>query len=307
MNIVKFIEDFPDENSCKEHFRKVRENEGIVCKHCGNTKHYWLQDKWQWQCSSCRFRTTLRSGTMMENAKLPFRKWYLAMAFMSFSKKGISATELQKQLGHSRYESVWTMMHRIRQAMGKRDNLYHLEGMIEFDEGYFKTEISEKEKQNLKRGKGSQQQLNVAVMAESTPLEDIETGKTSKQCRYFKMKVLEGHQSEDVNQVVQGIIDEKSIVFSDQSTSYFDFAKYVEVHITEKSTKYTTANTLRWVHIAISNAKRTLLGIYHKINAKYLQLYLDEFCYKLNRRYFGEKLFDRLTIAVAGNYWYKNG
>jgi len=93
---------------------------------------------------------------MMENAKLPVRKWYLAMAFMSFSKKGISATELQKQLGHSRYESVWTMMHRIRQAMGKRDSLYNLEGMIEFDEGYFKTEISEKEKQNLKRSKGSQ-------------------------------------------------------------------------------------------------------------------------------------------------------
>lgn len=121
------------------------------------------------------------------------------------------------------------------------------------------------------------------------------------------MKVLESHQSEDIDQVVQENIDEKSIVFSDQSTSYFDLAKYVEVHITEKSTHHTTAHTLRWVHIAISNAKRTLLGIYHKINAKYLQLYLDEFCYKLNRRYFGEKLFDRLTIAVADNYWYKNG
>ena len=49
-----------------------------------------------------------------------------------------------------------------------------------------------------------------------------------------------------------------------------------------------------------------LYGIYHKIKGKYLQLYLDEFCYKLNRRYFGEKLFDRLVIAVAGNYRYDN-
>ena len=62
----------------------------------------------------------------------------------------------------------------------------------------------------------------------------------------------------------------------------------MEVHIKEKSTKYTTANTLRCLQIAISNAKYTLLGICHKINPKYLQLYLDEFCYKLNRRYFGE-------------------
>ena len=60
----------------------------------------------------------------MENAKLPFRKWYLAMAFMSFSKKGLSATELQRQLGHKRYEPIWFMMHMIRKAMGNRDALY---------------------------------------------------------------------------------------------------------------------------------------------------------------------------------------
>ena len=66
---------------------------------------------------------------------------------------------------------------------------------------------------------------------------------------------------------------------------------------------YTTKTTLQWVHIAISNAKRTLLGIFHKIKGKYLQNYLNEFCYKLNRRRFGERIFDRLTLAVAKSYW----
>lgn len=307
VNIIKFIEEFPDEHSCREHFRRVREEESLQCKRCGCTKHYWLKAKYQWQCSQCEFRTTLRSGTMMESSNLPFRKWYLAMAFMSFSKKGISATELQRQLGHKRYEPVWRMMHKIRKAMGNRDKLYQLEGMVEFDEGYFTTDTSKKDKGNLKRGRGSQRQENVAVMAESIPLEDLGSGKTSKHCRYFKMKVLESHFSEEINQVIEDSIDNKSIVFSDKSTSYIDIADYVEVHVMEKSTHETTVNTLRWVHIAISNAKRTLLGIYHKIKGKYLQLYLDEFCYKLNRRYFGERLFDRLTIAVASNYWYEKG
>ena len=307
MNIIKFIESFPNEYSCRDHFRQVREQEGIICKKCGCKKHYWLKAKWQWQCSECRFRTTLRSGTIMENHKLPIRKWYLAMAFMSFSKKGISAAELQRQLDHSRYETVWVMMHRIREAMGKRDSLYELTGMVEFDEAYFETETSEKDKQNLKRGKGSQRQQNVAVAAESTLLEDLDTGKKSKQCRYFKMKVLEGHGAGGVNGFIEENISEASIVFSDKSTSYFDIAEYVEVHVTEKSTKETTKTTLQWVHIAISNAKRTLLGIYHKIKGKYLQLYLDEFCYKLNRRFFGDRLFDRLTVAVATNYWHDNG
>jgi ISXO2-like transposase domain/Transposase zinc-ribbon domain len=306
VNIIKFIEDFPDEHSCKEHLKGIREHQGITCKNCGCSKHYWLKAKYQWQCSDCGFRTTLRSGTMFENSNLPLRKWYLAMAFMSFSKKGISAKELQRQLEHSRYRTVWSMMHRIRDAMGKRDSLYKLEDMVELDEGYFSTETSKRDKQNLKRGRGSQKKTNVVVMAESTPLEDIDTGKTSKHCRYFKMKVLENHLSDSIDKVVQENFGEKCIVFSDKSTSYVNISEYVEVHITEESTKETTVQNLPWVHIAISNAKRTLLGIYHKIKGKYLQLYLDEFCYKLNRRYFGERLFDRLAIAMADNYWYEN-
>jgi hypothetical protein len=95
-------------------------------------------------------------------------------------------------------------------------------------------------------------------------------------------------------------IHEKAVIFSDQSTSYVDFAELVEAHISEKSAKELTKTTLKWVHIAISNAKRNLLGVYHMIKGKYLQAYSDEFCYKLNRRYFGERLFDRLVIAVVG-------
>lgn len=301
MKLLNFLTQYPDEQSCKDHFRKQRENEGIKCKQCGCTKHYWLKAKYQWQCSECKFRTTLRSGTIMEHAKLPFQKWYLAMAFMSLTKKGISATELQKQMGHSRYASIWTLMHKIREAMGKRDSLYTLTGMIEMDEGYFETTTPEGTK--LKRGKGSQKQRNVAVMAESTPLEDLETGNKSKHCRYFKMQVLNSHKSDSINQLFVNSIKDSSIVFTDKSTSYIDIADYVEVHISEISNQYTTNTTLKWVHIAIANAKRTLLGIYHKIKGAYLQNYLDEFCYKLNRRYFGEKCFERLTLAIAKIYW----
>lgn len=301
MNILNFTTVFPDENSCKIHFKNQREKEGVVCKKCGCKNHYWLQNKWQWQCKTCNFRTTLRSGTVMENSNLKVRLWYLAMLFMRYSKKGISAMELQRQLNHKRYDTIWSLMHRIRNAMGNRDALYTLEGMIEFDEAYFEKATPEGIK--LKRGKGSQKQQNVAVMAESTELEDVETGKKSKHCRYFKMKVLDTHKSKEIVDAVKDNIENKSIVFSDKSTSYVDICDYVEIHSMEKSTTKTTKSTLKWVHVAISNAKRTLLGIYHKINGKCLQLYLDEFWYKLNRRYYGENLFNRLTLAVAKTYW----
>ena len=188
MNLLRFMEEFPDEGWCRSHLRKVREKQGVVCKKCSGKKHYWLKAKGQWQRADCSFRTTLRSGTVMENSKLPVKTWYIAMAFMTYSKKGISV-ELQRQLGHKRYDTVWSLMHRIRGAMGKRDGLYGLEGEIEFDEGYFETATKDSDKKKLKRGRGSQRQANIAVMAESTPLEAPDTGKKSSHCRYFKMKV----------------------------------------------------------------------------------------------------------------------
>ncbi len=73
---------------------------------------------------------------------------------------------------------------------GKRDDRYTLEGMIEMDEGYFTIEASKLAHKTQKAGRGSKTKSNVMIMAESTILEDLETGKVDRQCRYFKAKVL---------------------------------------------------------------------------------------------------------------------
>lgn len=96
-------------------------------------------------------------------------------------------------------------MHRIRNDMENRDNLYTLSEMVEFDEGDY--EIVTTENIKLKRGKGSQKQKNVAVMSESVPLEDVQTGKKNKGCRYFKMKALDTHKTNSIDQVIQENID----------------------------------------------------------------------------------------------------
>lgn len=301
MNIIQFTKEFPDDIACRSHFRASREREGVVCKKCSCTKQWWLKNKSQWKCSQCGFRTTLRSGTFMQDSNLSIYQWYLAMVFMSFSKKGISASELQRQMSIKNYDTVWSLMHRIRKAMGNRDSLYGLNDMQEVDEGFIVTATPSLVKENLKRGRGSKRVSPVAVAVESIPLEDIETGQISRQCRYFKMKQLSGLGSQEVEDFVQENLHKESVVFSDMSTSYTKFINYIDTHITVKSSNVSTRKTLQWVHIAIANLKRTLLGIYHRINEEYLQLYLDEFCYKLNRRYFKDKLFDRLVVAVIGN------
>ena len=190
------------------------------------------------------------------------------MFFFFFTKKEFSAKVVHKQLGLKRYEPVWAMVHKLRKAMGSRDARYTLEGMIEFDEAYFTVESSEIEQEKGIRGKGSVGKQNVAMIAESTPLEDIDTGKKEKHVRFFKAKVLDGHSGEEINEAIKESIDNQSIVFTDKSTSYVDISDFVELHIMEKSSKETTEETLKWVHSAISNGKRNLLGNYEKIKRK---------------------------------------
>jgi hypothetical protein len=75
----------------------------------------------------CRFRTTLRSGTVMEGRNLPY---ITAMAFLTRTKKSISALELQKKLGHKWYEPIWAMLHKLQLVMRHRDSLYELKDFL---------------------------------------------------------------------------------------------------------------------------------------------------------------------------------
>jgi hypothetical protein len=94
-------------------------------------------------------------------------------------------------------------MHKIREAMGVRDDRYKLADMLELDDGFFETSTPESTKKNLKRGRGSQKQKKVLVSVESTPLEDIKTGKKSTSCRYFKMKVSPSFEAKENDQILR--------------------------------------------------------------------------------------------------------
>jgi transposase-like protein len=186
------------------------------------------------------------------------------------------------------------MMKKIRAAMGKADDDQVLTGMIEWDDAYFSTSTPKRLRKKLKRGKGSQKKSKVTVMVESFPLEI--DGIAQRYCGQLKMKVGQSEQKTFTQQLVKSSIDKDSVVFTDQSSSYVDLKNLVNLHVSCKSTRE-SVDELKCVHIAIANAKRNLLGIYHVIKEKYLQHYLDEFCFKLNRRY-NTNLFDNLIVSL---------
>ena len=143
------------------------------------------------------------------------------------------------------------------------------------------------------------------VMTESLPTEDDTTTKKGnpRKVGHLKMFVIEDSQSETIDKQVIQYIDRPSVIDSDKLTSYTNFKTLVKEHRPQVIPKKEVSTLLPWVHIAISNAKRMLLDIFHDMNPEYLQNYLNGFCYKFSRRYFGEVFFDRLLVAAGA---YKN-
>src|SRR4051812_13209278 len=130
------------EEAAREKLEAIRWANGVVCPHCGRVDgHTKLQGKAHrrgvWKCNSgCARQFTVTVGTVMEGSHINIRHWLMAFAIMSSAKKGISALQLQRQLGLGSYRTAWHLNHRIRFAMSRNPLKGLLEGTVMVDETY---------------------------------------------------------------------------------------------------------------------------------------------------------------------------
>lgn len=308
MDIGNFFTEYATEVSCKAFFKHKKEQAGLVCSNCGSLIHYWIDKESRWKCQGCGKSMSLKTGTVMENSNLGYKVWLWGLYFMSLTKKGFSALEMQRLLGHSRYEPIWLMMQKIRISMGRRDEKYDLDGFIEMDEGFFEGHRKKEIKGPIvKPAKELDRQIKAIVAVSTTP---VVTGEHKKghpitKPGYLKINVVQSLSKIDIAYEAQKMIATTASVTTDGKTSYRILKEICENH-TEIVVKDKTKIPAKfpWVHIAISNAKKKILGLHHSVKDIYMQNYLNEFCYKFNRRYFGIHLFDRLLVATLSNPWY---
>lgn len=219
-------------------------------------EHYWNTTYNSHDCKHCHYRLTLRSGTVMESSKLPFQYWLYAIYLMTMTKKGISALELQRQLGHKRYEPIWAMMHKLRSVMGIRDEKYDFEGVVELDDAFFKTHSEDEDEEPPKRGRGSQRQSKVVVMAKVEPkVGRPKKHKKSSSFRYVKMVVVPDSSARTVNQAVQDGTRPATTIKSDGWRGFNRLGEIVSKHVRRTVKSEEASKVLPWVHTMISNAK----------------------------------------------------
>ena len=143
----------------------------------------------------------------------------------------------------------------------------------------------------------------VLVMAESVPVAEKESKQTKgnpRKVNHIKMFVIDDLKSQTIDNKVVNSVVKTAIIDSDDSTSYTNLGKLIAEHRPKVIPKELIGKSLPWLHIAIGNAKRLFSDVFHEIKPEYLQNYLNEFCYKFNRRYFGEAQFERVLVAAVG-------
>jgi hypothetical protein len=144
--LKRLMEQFPTNDDCKRYLQERRWSDGVVkCPTCGNAKVYSSKARpFTWQCTKCPasddkkagtpYRFSVLVGTVFENSKYPLKTWFEVLWAMLNSKKGISAMQVQRQIG-CHYRTAWYMCMRLRAGM-QDDQFKKLVGIVEMDETY---------------------------------------------------------------------------------------------------------------------------------------------------------------------------
>lgn len=138
MKLSVFYKHFPDESTCTQILKSIKEKQGVICKKCGSIEHYWKKDKKSFECKDCNYRTSLKNGTIIEHSNLPLKYWLSTIAYLNIMGEKISALQLQKELGHKRYEPIWFMLKKIKNISETDNFLHNISNYIQVDENGIK-------------------------------------------------------------------------------------------------------------------------------------------------------------------------
>ncbi|MBI1266879.1 MAG: hypothetical protein GC193_05550 [Cryomorphaceae bacterium] len=281
MTLKDFLQQFPDEESCILYIRRKREKQGITCRKCGCKSHSWYKTRSMWQCKNCRYRTSLKVGTVMEDSNLPLKTWMHALYLMTHTKKSYSACEMQRILGHSRYETIWYLMQRIRQFISENNRKLFTSGIFDHRE-------------NLKNR--------------------IQIRRKKTCCKKFEPTIFI-HPESYLSSQVRGISDQMQLVLASEPTfhesnkpkNYKSISEHFQSQYNLKFSEPQSRQKAlpKWIQNILFNVNCVIKGVHHFVQHKYLQLYLDEFSFKYNHRN-DPDFFNHFIDIVFKPFWYNS-
>lgn len=263
------------ENQAREYFESQLWPDGPVCPHCGNAaKIYKLEGKATrpglYKCAECKKQFTVTVGTILHRSHITMKQWLVGFHMMNSSKKGMSAKQLQRELGLGSYEAAWFLTHRIRSTMDETPLAEMLKGTVEVDETY----IGGKNKPGSKRGRGTKKAPVMTIISR-----DDDKAMT---------KPIKKVNASELKGTIRQIVAYQSRIMTDEWSSYNGIGNhYASGHCTVNHSQgeYSRGD----VHVNNAESffallKRGVHGTFHHITVKHLGRYCHEFNFRWNRR-----------------------
>ncbi|MGC2375545.1 MAG: IS1595 family transposase [Solirubrobacteraceae bacterium] len=269
LTILEFQRRFGTEEACRAYVFASRWPAGFVCPGCGARDAGGETRRHLWICTACGRQTSVTAGTVMHGTRLPLRTWFWAAYLVSTFHPGISAKQLQRQLGIGCHETAWAMLHKLRGAMVAPER-EQLKGEVEVDE-FFLGGREEGLKGGRQRGKKTLCGVAIEVR-----------GRGSGRLR---LQVLPDASGPGLLAFTKATTETGAIVHTDGLQSYRVLAKHGYDHRRRPQTRAAAGEQLLpRAHRAISNLKAWMHGTHRGVSPEHLPVYLDEFVFRHNRR-----------------------
>ncbi|XHR28728.1 MAG: IS1595 family transposase [Chthoniobacteraceae bacterium] len=303
-SLPEFQRLFPDESACVNYLIESRWNDGFVCPKCqtAGMPYRFTNRLGVLRCRKCQRDTGVTEGTVMERTHTPLSVWFWAAYLVSSQTPGMSARQFQRQLGLTRYETAFQILHKLRAGMvhpdrdligGRSGDLEH----VEADE----TWVGGK---TVGKGRGVHNQVLVAAAVEvrwrkrASSLNNRIAGRYAGRVRLS----VANRTGKALCGFIKNAVAPGTLIVTDGWDGYSNLGNLGYNHhpvVTRDDPKLAEVY-LPIIHLVFSNLKTWLIGIHHGVSPQHLQAYLNEYTFRFNRRHEPFNAF-RSLLGIAGD------
>lgn len=281
MILKEFFKQYSNDEACLQKIFSVRFGFKPFCKECENRQKFTkIKGRPVYQCGSGHQISPL-ANTVFEKTTTSLQLWFYAIYLMTTTRGGISAKQLERELGVT-YKTAWRMMKQIRILMGKRDGSL-LKGTVEIDESFF-------------GGKGHNRKY---VPHFNEKPKDIIMGMIEREGQVV-MKKIESTGRQALWEQLKKHVDPTATVMTDQYMGYKNIHQMgYDHHAVDHGKTYVVGKThTNNVEGLWGRIKPGIKGVYRKVSSKYIESYMDEYCFRYNNRKSPEQMFDLLLAQI---------
>jgi transposase-like protein len=305
-SLSEFQQTFSDEASCAAFLFERRWPKGFVCPSCGKRRAASLKSRAHtYECLACKRQTSITAGTAMHRSKLPLTAWFWAAHLMATHSNGMSARQLEDQLGVT-YKTAWLLAQKLRRSMVDPDR-EPLEGVVEVDQAEIPFREGDAFFEPGNAGK------ILVIGAVEVIDRDINRAKPRrKHAKYLdtrsgriRLAMIADNSAASIEGFVRANVKRGATLITDGHASYPGLTGYR--HDPRVVGKMAGHIVLPWIHRVFSLMKRWGMGTYHGLRRKHVDAYLNEFVFRYNRRFYRHVSFETLlgltTHRAPASYW----